>query len=55
MIEAVYMYYPKRSDFAECELNEEEKELFLDFHNELRGIVNPTAANMEYLVTNNGC
>lgn len=51
--EAAYMNYPMRSDFAECELNTEEKERFLDLHNKLRGIVNPTAADMEYLVREN--
>ena len=53
--EAAYMYHPRRSDFAECELNQEDKEQFLDFHNKLRGIVKPTAADMEYLVTKNNC
>ncbi|XP_067032873.1 uncharacterized protein [Acropora muricata] len=48
--EAAYMNYPMRSDFAECELVTEEKEQFLDLHNKLRGMVNPTAADMEYLV-----
>ena len=51
--EAAYMNYPMRSDFAECELVTEEKEQFLDLHNKLRGMVNPTAADMEYLVRKN--
>lgn len=51
--EAAYMNYPRRSDFAECELVTEEKEQFLDLHNKLRGMVNPTAADMEYLVRKN--
>lgn len=51
--QAAYMNYPMRSDFAECELVTEEKEQFLDLHNKLRGMVNPTAADMEYLVRKN--
>ncbi|XP_068747094.1 uncharacterized protein [Montipora capricornis] len=48
--EAVKMYPPKSSDFAECELTQEEKEKFMDEHNRLRGKVFPEAADMEYLL-----
>ena len=47
------MYPPKSSDFAECELTQEEKEKFMDEHNRLRGKVLPEAADMEYLVSAN--
>lgn len=42
---------PSRADYAECRLNDEEKEKFMDQHNEYRGIVSPQAADMEYLNT----
>ena len=42
---------PSRSDFAICELSAEQKEKFLDEHNKFRGMVDPPAADMEYLVS----
>lgn len=46
---------PSREDFALTELSPEDKEKFLDEHNKFRGMVQPPAADMEYLVshTNN--
>ena len=41
---------PSRGDFTVCRLTEQEKEHFLDQHNYYRGMVNPQAADMEYLV-----
>lgn len=41
---------PSRGDFAICELSAEQKEKFLDEHNKFRGMVDPPAADMEYLV-----
>lgn len=41
---------PSRGDFATCKLTTEEKEKFLAEHNKFRGMVNPSAADMEYLV-----
>ncbi|XP_078361849.1 uncharacterized protein LOC144646177 isoform X2 [Oculina patagonica] len=40
---------PSRGDFAICELPAEQKEKFLDEHNKFRGMVDPPAADMEYL------
>ena len=42
---------PQPSDFAQCRLSDELKEEFVDFHNKFRGEVQPTAADMEYLVS----
>ena len=47
---SVYLTPPSRGDFATCKLNVEEKEKFLTEHNKFRGMVNPPAADMEYLV-----
>ena len=50
---SVYITSPSRGDFATCKLTVEEKESFLAEHNKFRGMVNPPAANMEYLVGTN--
>ena len=42
---------PTAEDFAICELSAEQKEKFLDNHNKYRGMVDPPAADMEYLVS----
>ena len=42
---------PTAEDFAICELSAEKKEKFLDDHNKYRGMVDPPAADMEYLVS----
>lgn len=43
--------YPSSSELGtQSVLTEEEKEKFLDEHNKLRGMVDPPAADMEYLV-----
>ena len=42
---------PAGDDFAICELSAEQKEKFLDDHNKYRGMVDPPAADMEYLVS----
>jgi len=42
---------PQPSDFAQCRLSDELKEEFVDFHNKFRGEVQPSAADMEYLVS----
>lgn len=42
---------PSSEDFAICELSAEKKEKFLDEHNKFRGMVDPPAADMEYLVS----
>lgn len=42
---------PSLFDFAICELSAEQKEKFLDEHNKFRGMVDPAAADMEYLVS----
>lgn len=47
---SVYITSPSRGDFATCKLTMEEKEKFLTEHNKFRGMVNPSAADMEYLV-----
>ena len=47
---SVYITSPSRSDFTTCKLTIEEKEKFLAEHNKFRGMVNPPAADMEYLV-----
>lgn len=46
---SVYITSPSRGDFATCKLTMEEKEKFLIEHNKFRGMVNPPAADMEYL------
>lgn len=48
---SVYITSPSRGDFATCKLTTEEKEKFLIEHNKFRGMVNPPAADMEYLVS----
>lgn len=50
MVLSVYITSPSRGDFATCKLTMEEKEKFLTEHNKFRGMVNPSAADMEYLV-----
>ena len=47
---SVYITSPSRGDFTTCKLTIEEKEKFLSEHNKFRGMVNPPAADMEYLV-----
>ena len=42
---------PQQSDFAQCRLSDELKEEFVDFHNKFRGEVQPSAADMEFLVS----
>lgn len=42
---------PQPSDFALCRLSDELKEEFVDFHNKFRGEVQPSAADMEFLVS----
>ena len=42
---------PQPSDFAQCRLSDDLKEKFVDLHNTLRGQVQPSAADMEYLVS----
>ena len=42
---------PSRGDFAISELSADKKEKFLDEHNKFRGMVDPPAADMEYLVS----
>ena len=41
---------PTRADFTTCGLTVEDKEKFLAEHNKFRGMVDPPAADMEYLV-----
>lgn len=40
---------PRQSDFAQCRLSDDLKEKFVDLHNTLRGQVQPSAADMEYM------
>lgn len=47
---ATSQHVPSSGDFTECRLTEEEKEEFLHEHNKFRGMVNPPAADMEFLV-----
>lgn len=42
---------PQPGDFVTCRLSDDLKEKFLDLHNTLRGQVQPSAADMEYLVS----
>ena len=42
---------PRPSDFTQCRLSEEMREQFVDAHNKFRGEVQPSAADMEYLVS----
>ncbi len=42
---------PRPSDFAQCRLSDDLGEQFVDFHNKFRGEVQPSAADMEYLVS----
>lgn len=42
---------PRPSDFAQCRLSDDLKEKFVDLHNTLRGQVQPSAADMEYMVS----
>ena len=42
---------PQPSDFAQCRLSDDLKEKFVDLHNTLRGQVQPSVADMEYLVS----
>ena len=45
------MQSPRSQDFKTCRLTAEEKEKFLDENNKFRGMVQPTAADMEFLVS----
>ncbi|CAH3149811.1 unnamed protein product, partial [Porites lobata] len=49
MASALTQVKPSREDFALSELSPEDKEKFLDEHNKFRGMVQPPAADMEYL------
>ena len=51
MVSAVKLVKPSPGDFALCELSAEVKDKFLDEHNKFRGMVDPPAADMEYLVS----
>ena len=51
LIKAVDRLKPTGEDFAICELSAEQKENFLDDHNKYRGMVDPPAADMEYMVS----
>ena len=42
---------PQPSDFTQCRLSDDLKEQFVDLHNTLRGQVQPSAADMEYMVS----
>ena len=50
---SVYITSPSRGDFTNCTLTMEQKEKFLFEHNKFRGMVDPPAADMEYLVGTN--
>ncbi|CAH3157902.1 unnamed protein product [Porites lobata] len=43
---------PQPGDFVTCRLSDDLKEKFLDLHNTLRGQVQPSAADMEYMEWN---
>lgn len=47
----VSMWSPTSSDFKTNRLTAEEKEKFLDEHNKFRGMVKPTSADMEFMVS----
>lgn len=51
IVSAVKLVKPSPGDFALCELSAEVKDKFLDEHNKFRGMVDPPAADMEYLVS----
>ena len=51
MVSAVKLVKPSPGDFALCELSAEVKDKLLDEHNKFRGMVDPPAADMEYLVS----
>lgn len=42
---------PTSSDFKTNRLTAEDKEKFLDEHNKFRGMVKPTSADMEFMVS----
>lgn len=42
---------PRPNDFKKCRLRDDLKEQFVDFHNTYRGQVQPSAADMEYMVS----
>lgn len=42
---------PLPNDFKQCRLSDDFKEEFVDFHNTYRGQVQPSAADMEYMVS----
>lgn len=42
---------PRPNDFKQCRLSDDFKEQFVDFHNTYRGQVQPSAADMEYMVS----
>lgn len=49
-VTSLAMKSPRSQDFKTCRLTAEEKEKFLDENNKFRGMVQPTAADMEFLV-----
>ncbi|XP_022805622.1 multiple epidermal growth factor-like domains protein 6 isoform X1 [Stylophora pistillata] len=49
LVSAAGRIKPSRHDFAKSELTATQKEKFLDEHNKFRGMVDPPAADMEYL------
>ena len=51
LVSAAGRIKPSRHDFAKSELTATQKEKFLDEHNKFRGMVDPPAADMEYLVS----
>ena len=50
-VTSLAMKSPRSQDFKTCRLTTEEKEKFLDENNKFRGMVQPTAADMEFLVS----
>lgn len=51
LVSATGRIRPSHQDFAISELTAAQKEKFLDEHNKFRGMVDPPAADMEYLVS----
>lgn len=45
------MWSPTSADFKTNRLTAEDKEKFLDEHNKFRGMVKPTSADMEFMVS----
>ena len=50
-VSANHGHVPTKADFDTCKLSTEDKEKFVDEHNKFRGMVNPQAADMEYVVS----